>query len=357
MDGGLFATKLLAASKNLAIGASTIVLYSLVLEPPMTKDVWVAHEIPPFSARLSYLNTSVAVFNTDWANNNPQPLPPNFVSCGALTAKPANALPPTFKAFVDSADSGVVYASLGSTVIPEAAEVLEMAKALTAIAPVKVIWKLAEQDLQVVGLNHSLLQVGSSVKLVNWAPQNDLLGHPNVKAFFTQAGMNSFNEAAYHGVPIVGMPLFGEQADNVARAVDKGWGLQVSVHPLPKLAQNLQQALSRVLQEPSFAKSAARMSYLMRAHRWTPAEVAASALEHAAWTQGEPHLQAWRPDLSWFQMQSLDVMLTAAALIGTISALLFCLTGLVAKAVWRFATKNRRRRMASPVKSKSSKAD
>lgn len=26
--------------KNLAIGASTIVLYSLVLEPPMTKDVW-----------------------------------------------------------------------------------------------------------------------------------------------------------------------------------------------------------------------------------------------------------------------------------------------------------------------------
>lgn len=74
----------------------------------------------------------------------------------------------------------------------------------------------------------------------------------------------------------MGMPLFGEQPDNVARAVDKGWGLQVSVHPLPKLAQNLQQALSRVLQESSFAKSAARMSHLMRAHRWTPAEVAAS---------------------------------------------------------------------------------
>lgn len=78
--------------------------------------------------------------------------------------------------------------------LAEAAEVVEMAKALTAIAPVKVIWKLAEQDLQVVGLNHSLLQLGSSVKLVSWAPQNDLLGHPNVKAFFTQAGMNSFNE-------------------------------------------------------------------------------------------------------------------------------------------------------------------
>ena len=83
-------------------------------------------------------------------------------------------------------------------------------------------------------------------------------------------------QAAYHGVPIVGMPLFGEQPDNVARAVEKGWGLGITVHPLPKLAQNLEQALTRVLQDPSFAQRAAQISRLMNAHRWTPAEVAAS---------------------------------------------------------------------------------
>lgn len=76
----------------------------------------------------------------------------------------------------------------------EAAEILEVAKALSALAPVKVIWKLAGQDMKVVGLNSTALQVGSNVKVVDWAPQQDLLGHPNVKAFFTQGGMNSFNE-------------------------------------------------------------------------------------------------------------------------------------------------------------------
>ena len=66
------------------------------------------------------------------------------------------------------------------------------------MAPVRVIWKLAEQDLRLVGLSSSTVQaqVGSNVRIVSWAPQNDLLGHPNVKAFFTQAGMNSFNEAS-----------------------------------------------------------------------------------------------------------------------------------------------------------------
>ena len=83
-------------------------------------------------------------------------------------------------------------------------------------------------------------------------------------------------QAAYHGVPIVGMPLFGEQPDNVARAVEKGWGLGITVHPLPRLAQNLEQALTRVLKDPSFAQRAAQISHLMKAHRWTPAEVAAS---------------------------------------------------------------------------------
>ena len=78
---------------------------------------------------------------------------------------------------------------------------LEIAKALSAMAPVKVIWKLAEQDLQVVGLSNRTLQHGSNVKVVEWAPQNDLLGHPNVRAFFTQGGMNSFNE--------VGINIFG----------------------------------------------------------------------------------------------------------------------------------------------------
>ena len=82
-------------------------------------------------------------------------------------------------------------------------------------------------------------------------------------------------QAGYHGVPLVGMPLFAEQPDNIAVAQDRGFGLAVSVRS-KSLATDLEKALRRVLHEPSFAANAGRISKLMKAKRWAPAELAAS---------------------------------------------------------------------------------
>ena len=71
------------------------------------------------------------------------------------------------------------------------------------------------------------------------------------------------------------MAMIGEQPDNLARAVERGYGLTVSVKKLDTLAQDLEQALKRLLTESSFSVNAARISHIMRAHRLTPAEKAA----------------------------------------------------------------------------------
>ena len=34
-------------------------------------------------------------------------------------------------------------------------------------------------------------------------------------------------QAAYHGVPLVGIPMYGDQPDNIAKAVHRGFGLLV----------------------------------------------------------------------------------------------------------------------------------
>ncbi len=61
------------------------------------------------------------------------------------------------------------------------------------------------------------LQVGSNIKFVDWAPQNDVLAHPAVKLFVTQSGINSLYEAAYNAVPMVSVPIIGDQINNAAK--------------------------------------------------------------------------------------------------------------------------------------------
>ena len=61
------------------------------------------------------------------------------------------------------------------------------------------------------------LKLGSNIHVMPWAPQNDVLGHPGVKAFVTQAGINSIYEAVYHAKPTVAVPLITEQAESGQR--------------------------------------------------------------------------------------------------------------------------------------------
>lgn len=54
-----------------------------------------------------------------------------------------------------------------------------------------------------------------------------LAAHPNTRLFVTHCGQNGLNEAVYHGVPIVALPVFADQGDNARRVVDHGLGLAI----------------------------------------------------------------------------------------------------------------------------------
>lgn len=52
-------------------------------------------------------------------------------------------------------------------------------------------------------------------------------GHPNTRAFLSHGGLNSIYEAMYHGVPVVGVPLFGDHYDTMTRVSAKGMGIML----------------------------------------------------------------------------------------------------------------------------------
>lgn len=79
-----------------------------------------------------------------------------------------------------------------------------------------------------------------------------ILAHPNVKAFISHGGLLSTIETIYHGVPIVGIPVFGDQKANIARGVNYGYAVEV---PLTEITEEaLTKALDEILNNPKLVK-------------------------------------------------------------------------------------------------------
>lgn len=90
----------------------------------------------------------------------------------------------------------------------------------------------------------------SNIKAVDWMPQNDVLGHVKTKVFLSHLGHNSMYEAAYHGVPIVGFPMWSDLPENARQIARAGMGLWVDIHSVTE--DELYNTVSRVLTEPRY---------------------------------------------------------------------------------------------------------
>jgi glucuronosyltransferase len=100
-----------------------------------------------------------------------------------------------------------------------AEEYSQLALAFTDLAPSKVLWNVRELPH---GLTPEDLPLGNNTLLAPWVDYNDALGHPACKVFVTHAGIHSVYEAAFHGVPVVGVPFMDEQLANAMALAGRG---------------------------------------------------------------------------------------------------------------------------------------
>ncbi|KAJ6426144.1 hypothetical protein OIU84_026679 [Salix udensis] len=67
-------------------------------------------------------------------------------------------------------------------------------------------------------------------KIIGWAPQIDILGHPSVGGFVSHCGWNSILESIWFGVPIATWPLYAEQQFNAFMLiVEMGLGVEIKM--------------------------------------------------------------------------------------------------------------------------------
>ncbi|XP_065770077.1 UDP-glucuronosyltransferase 2B18-like isoform X3 [Muntiacus reevesi] len=148
--------------------------------------------------------------------------------------------------------------------------------------------------------------LGPNTRLYKWIPQNDLLGHPKTKAFITHGGSNGIYEAIYHGVPMVGLPLFADQPHNVVHVTAKGAAIRLDLERMS--TEDLLNALKEVISNPFYKENVMRLSAIQHDQPMKPLDRAIFWIEFVMRHRGAKHLRPAAHDLTWFQYHSLDVI-------------------------------------------------
>lgn len=182
-------------------------------------------------------NVSLMLTNSHVSVSDAVPHVPSIVEIGGFHVNPPKKLPEDLKKYLDDAKDGFILFSMGSNLKSEdlKPEVREgILKAFSQIKQ-KVLWKF-ETDLP---------NAPENVKIMKWVPQQDVLAHPNIRAFISHGGFMSTVEAVYHGVPIIGIPVFGDQEFNVQSAVENGYAVKIDLAELSE--KTLLEALREIL--------------------------------------------------------------------------------------------------------------
>ncbi|XP_062972114.1 UDP-glucuronosyltransferase 1A1-like isoform X4 [Elgaria multicarinata webbii] len=301
--------------KNTLFGMSEFFLCSFVYSPYSSLASEFLQRDLTVTKLLSH--GSVWLMRTDFVVDYPRPLMPNMVIIGGINCAWKKQLSQEFETVVNkSGEHGIVVFSLGSMVseIPMK-KAMEIAEGLGTI-PQTVLWRYTGEAPP---------NLAKNTKLVKWLPQNDLLAHPKAKAFITHAGSHGIYEGICNAVPMVMLPLFGDQMDNAKRVESRGAGVTLNV--LELTSKDLSDALKAVIYDKKYKENIQHLSDLHLDRPIHPIDLAVHWVEFVMKHKGAPHLRPAAHDLNWIQYHSIDVIafLMAVALIALFVSLKCCM--------------------------------
>ncbi|XP_037835779.1 UDP-glucuronosyltransferase 2C1-like [Kryptolebias marmoratus] len=262
------------------------------------------------------VDADIWLMRTNFVFDYPRPTMPNVVYIGGFHCKPPEPLPEHLEEFVQSSgEHGVIIMSLGAFVSQLPEDLANEIAATFAKLPQKVIWSYRGKRPDTLG-NNTLM--------VDWMPQKDLLGDPKIKLFVAHGGKNGIIEAICHAVPVVGLPMFFDQYDNLLRLQERGAAKILTLATVSK-DDNFLKALQEVLNEPSYRMNMQRLSRLHKDQPMKPMDTAVFWIEFVMRHKGAAHLKAQSYKMPWYIYHSVDVVLflTAAVLLMLLAPVLF----------------------------------
>lgn len=163
----------------------------------------------------------------------------------------------------------------------------------------KVLWKFEDESLD-------NLKIPSNVLIRKWFPQSDILAHQNIVLFISHGGLFGSLEGIERGVPMLFIPLYGDQYRNGLRAENSGFGLKVRFADLT--VDYLYSKISQLVDTKKYYNRAKEVSTLLRDNLVHPMEEAMYWIEYVARHKGAKHLRSYAVDMPWYTYLLLDVI-------------------------------------------------
>ncbi|CAH1785661.1 unnamed protein product [Owenia fusiformis] len=220
---------------------------------------------------------------------------PAYRIIGGVGVKPVTPLTGDLAKFVDGAKDGVILMTFGSGVhhIPE--DIMD--KLMTGFSQIK-------QRVVMRSKGAKLSNKPENVMLMDWIPQSDVLGHPKTRVFITHGGNSGQLEAVARSVPMLYVPLAGDQRHNAYKAMARGYGLMIDINNFTpnELVDNINELIDNKSYKENLLKAAAILKDLPN-----PQDEMAFWVNHVL-KFGGSHLKPISLDMPWYQWLMLDIL-------------------------------------------------
>ncbi|AKR17395.1 EGT [Urbanus proteus nucleopolyhedrovirus] len=218
--------------------------------------------------------------------DNNRPVPPSVQYLGSLHLhdqhKKKKPMDKYIDKFLNESFNGAVYVSFGTSISTRNinSNILNvLIETFRALSSYNVLWK---HDLD-EEYDYSLLP--HNVLTQNWFDQHQVLKHKNVKVFVTQCGALSTAEAIDATVPLVGLPMMGDQMFMANKYEELGIGVRLNVNTLN--SKNLVQAIKKVMLNTKYLENVKRLNKITNVQHNKPLQKAIQYTEHVLNTGGD----------------------------------------------------------------------
>ncbi|BFZ00665.1 hypothetical protein BsWGS_03704 [Bradybaena similaris] len=254
-------------------------------------------------------NAEVTIVESDHILDYPRTTLPNIKLVGGSSASPAKQLDGDFKRFVDESKTGIIVMTFGGAVVDVPPEITSKITSAFKQLDIRVIWKV-----------NITTPDPKQILTSKWIPQNDLLGHEKTKLFISHCGKNGQYEAIYHGVPILCLPIYGDQSYNAERITIKQFGLRADMRDAS--ADELAAMMKEIIYNKKYTENIKKASRLYRELYKIPKQEAAYWLDHVMKYGGE-YMRSPGQQMPWYQLLVLDVFAFLLAIVIAIFLAIF----------------------------------